>query len=161
MPTPHSDKVVAEALEEYQRNDSTTRSIAKKHHISASTLTVWAQKANLKLRPRGRRLLVAPNERHLAMLAMAEYATYEEVGKQFGCEKQEVHRVVKRWKNWAKPKKPPFVPNDIVLWNGKRMTVVSASQTSGTLIDENGATVTNLRWNQNGKLPKKLGHVGA
>lgn len=158
MPTPHSDKIVAEALAEYAKNNSTTRSIAKKYGISASTLTVWAQKAGLILRPRGRRTLVAPNERQMAMLEMAQYATYEQVGVKFGCEKQAVHRVVKRWKNWAKPKRAPFEPGDIILWRGKRLKVTAASQNYGTLVDEKNRQIHQFRWNQNGKLPKKVGH---
>lgn len=154
MPTPHSDRTMAEALEAYVANVLTTQAIAEKHGISASTLTVWAQNAGLKLRSRGRRMQVVPNARQRAMLTMAEFATYEQVGEKFGCEKQAVHRIVKRWKDWSKPKRPPFKPRDVIEWRGKRYTVLVATQTHGSLMDERKRTLHQFRWNQGGKLPK-------
>ena len=97
---------------------------------------------------------VVPNARQRAMLVMAEFATYEQVGRKFGCEKQAVHRIVKRWKDWSKPKRPPFKPGDYIEWRGKRYRVLTANQTHGSLMDDHQRSVHNFRWNQGGKLPK-------
>lgn len=156
MPTPYSDKIVAEALALYVKNELTTKAIADQFGISASTLTAWAQHAKLPLRSRGRRTQLEPNARQKAILEMAEYATYEQVGQQFGCEKQAVHRMVKRWKDWTKPKRPPFEPGDQIKWRGKTYKVLAASQNYGTLIDQKGDTLHQFRWNQGGRLPTKV-----
>jgi hypothetical protein len=155
--TAHDDKVIAEALEAYQRNEMTTGEIAEKFGVCPSTLTVWAENAGLVLRKRGRRMQTEPNARQRAMLDMAQYATYEQVGIRFGCAKQAVQRIVKRWKAWAQPKKPPFAAGDLVLWKGKRYRVADASQNSGTLVNRAGETIHQFRWSQNGKMPKKIG----
>jgi hypothetical protein len=44
-----------QVLAEYQASEKTTSEIARDYHISMATITVWAKKAGLRLRRRGRR----------------------------------------------------------------------------------------------------------
>lgn len=148
---------MAAALADYQKGQQTTKEIAASFGISQSTLTVWATNAGLKLRPRGRRKQTEPTAKQREILRMAEVHTYEQVGKHFGMEKQAIHRIVKRWKDWMKPKKPMFEPGDIIQWRGQKLTVLSAGLRSGMVMDERGKTMREFPWNQNGKLPKKVG----
>jgi hypothetical protein len=153
----HKDSIMAAALADYQKGQQTTKEIAASFGVSQSTLTVWAKHAGLTLRTRGRRKLHAPTPKHRQIIKMAEVYTYEQVGKHFNMEKQAIHRIVKRWKDWMKPKKPMFEPGDIIQWRGQKLTVLSAGLRSGMVMDEGGKTMWEFPWNQNGKLPKKVG----
>lgn len=150
------DSVVAEALEDYKNKKLTTEDIAIKHKICAATLTVWAKKAGLPLRTRGRRELTAPTPRHLKILEMATVLKYDQIASKLGTHKQAVHRIVKRWKDYARPSRAPFAPGDVLLWGRKRLTVRDATVTEGTLVDEDGKIYKHFPW-AGGKLPKKIG----
>lgn len=152
-----SDTVVSQALQDYVKGELTTKEIAKKYNISQSTLTVWASNAGIKLRVRGRRKMDEPTEEQKQILRLAEVYTLEYVGTQFGKTKQGVQRIVRRWRNWMKPKHPPFAPGDILLWRGQKLTVLATGLQSGMVTDGKGKTMRNFPWNHGGVLPKKVG----
>lgn len=94
------EAVMKSALAEYAEGKTTTKTIADKYGVCASTLTVWAQQSGIKLRKRGRTLAKEPTERQKEMLALVPGQSYAEIGKQFGVCKQEVGRTVKRWASY-------------------------------------------------------------
>jgi len=150
---------MAQALTDYQKREMTTEQIANKHGVSTATLTVWAKKAELPLRNRGRKRQKLPTPRQMEIVKLASLYTYDQVGERFGMHKQSIYRIVKRWRNWsslARSRKPPFAPGDLLLWRGKRFTVLDANQQEGTLIDERGKVFKNFSWN-GGRIPKKVG----
>ena len=151
-----SDLVMAAALADYQKPDLTTTEIALKHGISGATLTVWAKKAGLPLRQRGRKCQKVPTERQMKVIRLASVYKYEQVGQRMGMYKQSVHRIVKRWRNWMQPRSAPFAPGDLLLWRGKKFTVIEATHTDGTLQDEHGKLYRNFVWS-GGRMPKKIG----
>lgn len=147
---------MAAALIDYQNPDMTSEEVAVKHNVSAATLTVWAKKAGLALRSRGRKAQDRPSPRQLEIIKLASVYTYEQVGERFGMAKQSIHRIVKRWRNWMSPIKPPFDRGDMLLWRGKKFTVLEANNEEGTLVDERGKVFKNFAWN-GGRIPKKIG----
>lgn len=150
---------MAEALADYADLSLTVEDIATKHHISSATLSVWAKKAGLALRMRGRKKRDRPSPRQLEIIKLAGQYSYDQVGERFGMKKQSVHRIVKRWRNWLEPQKAPYTPGDIVVWRNKRLIVVSADRHGGTLQDEqSGKKYVNFIWN-GGRMPKKVGTV--
>jgi transposase len=151
-----ADVVMREALALYQQRDMTTEQIAQLKEISTATLTVWAKKAGLPLRNRGRRRQERPTPMQLQIVKMASVYNYDEVGREFGMHKQSIHRIVKRWRSWAEPRHAPFSPGDMLLWRGKKLTVVDANHHDGTLVDERGKLYKNFSWN-GGRIPQKIG----
>jgi len=151
-----SDTVMAQALTDYQNRDLTTEAIALKHGISTATLTVWAKKAGLELRNRGRKPQSRPTPRQLEIIKLASVYKYDQVGARFGMHKQSIHRIVKRWREWAQPKRAPFDPGDLIVWRGKKFTVLEANHQDGTLMDEHEKIYKNFSWN-GGRMPKKVG----
>ena len=152
-----SDTVMAAALADYQKRELTTDAIAQKHGISAATLTVWAKKAGLALRQRGRKKQDKPTPRQMEIIKLASVYKYDQVGQRFGMAKQSIHRIVKRWRSWAQPKRSPFAPGDILEWRGKRFIVIEANQHDGTLkAEKDGKVFKNFSWN-GGRIPKKIG----
>ena len=141
-----SQAEIREALADYKANKLTSEEIALRHEVCAATLTVWAKKAGFRLRRRGRRTLLKPTPLHLKILELSTHLRYKQIGDQFGMRKQQVHHIVKRWKNWVKPDEAPFKPGDVVAWKGKRLTVVDAGLTEGTLVDEKGAFYRHFFW---------------
>jgi transposase len=153
----YDEKIVAEALVEYQKNELMTKEIAKKYGVSASTLTVWATAAGIKLRSRGRRRQDEPTMRQKEIIKMAQVLRYEDVGRRHGISKQAVHRLLRRWKEYAQPKRPPFEGGDIIIWKGQKFTVVNASINEGTLLNRRGQLTRCFAWNSSGRMPKKIG----
>lgn len=152
-----SDVVMVAALADYQhKKDMTTEEIAAKHGVSTATLTVWAKKTGIPLRKRGRKCREQPSPRQLEIIKLASVYTYDQVGEKFGMAKQSIHRICKRWRGWASPKQAPFAPGDMLLWRGKKFTVVEANVDDGTLIDSRGKYYKNFAWN-GGRIPKKIG----
>lgn len=148
---------MAAALVDYQKRELTVEEIAIKHFVSSATLTVWAKKAGLPLRNRGRKKQEAPNARQMEIIKLASVYRYDQVGERFKMAKQSVHRIVKRWRNWAQPQRAPYEPGDIVTWRNKRFIVIDADRQSGTLQDEKtGKRYVNFIWN-GGRMPKKIG----
>ena len=97
------------ALQEYRTNNrETTSKIAARYRISASTLTVLARKAGIPLRSRGRRMETKPSPIQKKILQMARHATYQAVGRKFGCSKQRVFAIVKRWRALVDQDNPPI-----------------------------------------------------
>jgi len=153
----HTDKKVADALQDYLRGDMYTREIAANYGVSPSTITAWATAAGVKLRSRGRHKQDEPTVRQKKIIELAQVLKYDEVGRRFGITKQAVHRVLKRWKAFTKPKRAPFVPGDVIRWHGQKYTVYSASIDGGTLIDKKGKPVRCVVWNSGGRTPEKVG----
>ncbi len=148
-----------QALDEYENRKVTTQVIADKYGISTATLTVWAKKAGMKLRQRGRKKQDKPTPRQMEIIRLASVYRYEQVGERFGMKKQSIHRIVKRWRSWSGTltRKAPFDPGDLLLWRGKRLIVIDANHTDGTLREEKtGKTIVNFPWN-GGRMPKKIG----
>jgi hypothetical protein len=138
--------LVAQVLTKYQRGDLTTEEIAAKHGISMATITVWAKKAGLPLRKRGRRARIEPMPRQREIIRLASMGNYDAVGAQFGMCKQSVHRLMKRWCHWQQNSTPPFAAGDVLVWKRKRLTVLYANHQEGTLVDERGRIHRHFTW---------------
>lgn len=147
---------MAEALTDYQNRRLSTEAIAVKHSISTATLTVWAKKAGIPLRQRGRKPQENPTTRQKEILKLASVLSQAKVGERFGMHKQSIHRIVKRWRDWFQSKQAPFDPGDMVSWRGRRFTVLEANHEDGTLLDDDGKKYKNFTWN-GGRMPKKIG----
>lgn len=141
-----TENEVMTALQEYKAGDKTTAEIADKRGVSKSTISVWARNANLPRRHKGRRPFKAPSVQHQKILEMVACLPMEEVGRRLGMSKQNVHRVVKRWRTLELPKRPPFEIGQRIRWGGKEYTVKMADLHSGTVVDENGRDVKNFHW---------------
>lgn len=153
----HADTVMADALKDYVNSPNTPTSvIAKRHGVSPSTLTVWAKKAKLKLRGRGRESQRQPNARTRAILELAEALTLEEVGERYGMTKQRVSRIVRRWKDWKKPRQSPFVVDDVIQWKGEIFKVVEEGALFGKVITLDGQIMHNFYWNMQGSLAQRV-----
>lgn len=81
----------------------TTERIAKKYRVCAASLTLWAKRAGLSLRQRGRRSMTEPTSRQRAIIEMAGIINYSAVGSAFGMTKQGVSRIIRRWKRPGEP----------------------------------------------------------
>ena len=146
----------AEALADYQNMSLTTEDIATKYGVSLATITVWAKRAGLSLRKRGRWHQTVPTPLQAEIIKLAEVLTMAEVGEKVGMHKQSVHRIIKRWRERTAAAKPPFEPGDKIVWNRKRYSVVDAGLHDGTVVDEKGKFYKNFKWNAS-KPPKKIG----
>jgi transposase-like protein len=148
---------MADALKDYVGCPTmSASSIATKHGVSPSTLTVWAKKARIKLRGRGRESQRQPTCRTRDILELAESLTLDDVGKRFGMTKQRVSRIVKRWKDWKKPTKAPFVVDDVVQWKGGLYKVLEAGALFGKVVDQSGQIAHNFYWNLGGETAVKV-----
>jgi hypothetical protein len=148
--------VAAQVLAEYKMRNLTTGEIAANHGISPATVTVWIKKAGLPLRQPGRRAQTEPTPRQREIIALASTCYYDAVGAKFGLHKQAVHRLVKRWRNWRQTSRPSFAPGDVLLWCGKRFTVMTANDQDGTLMDEHGRIYRHFIWHA-AFVPEKIG----
>jgi DNA modification methylase/transposase-like protein len=99
----HKSAVVAQALADYQKHEMTTGQIAAKHGVSTASLTVWAKKAKMPLRGRGRLRQEYPSTRQLEIIKLAGKQKYREVGAALGRHKQSIHRTVKHWDDLFAP----------------------------------------------------------
>lgn len=153
----HTDKEIAAALKEYLRGELTTKEIARNYRVSPATITVWATNSGTKLRSRGRRKQQEPSLRSRKIIELSQVLNYGTVGEQFGISKQAVHHILSRWQTYAKPKRPPFAPGDVILWEGQKFIVCSANIDGGTLKDSRGRLVRCVVWNRGGRVPKKIG----
>jgi transposase len=147
---------MADALKEYANTALPTKEIAAKYDVSASTLTVWAKKAKIALRGRGRDKMRQPDARTREILQTAETLTLDETGKRFGMSKQRVQKIIKRWKDWQRPKQSPFVPDDVIQWKGKLYTVIEGGPMFGKVRDERNVTIHNFYWNMHGSQAIKV-----
>jgi hypothetical protein len=145
-----------QVLANYQKLELTTGKIAAKHGISTATVTLWAKKAGLPLRGRGRKPPTEPTPKQREIITLARIFNYDTVGARFGMAKQSIHRIVKRWRNWPQTSKPPLAPGDMVFWHGRRLTVLNADCHDGTLIDDRGKVYRHFTWSV-GRIPQKVG----
>lgn len=95
------EAVIKAALAEYAKGETTTRVIADKYGVCASTLTVWAVHSGVKLRNRGRTQAKEPTARQKEMLSLIPGKSYAEIGRLYGVCKQEVGRTAKRWPEYV------------------------------------------------------------
>lgn len=152
----HNDTTMADALKEYANTTIPTKDIAARYGVSASTLTVWATKAKIPLRGRGRDKMKQPDSRTREILETAETLTLEETGERFGMTKQRVAKIVKRWEGWQRPTQSPFVADDVLVWKAKIYTVVEGGPLWGKVKDERGVTIHNFYWNMHGSVAVKI-----
>jgi transposase len=153
----HSDAIVADALKDYAHNlNEPTKEIAARHGVSPSSLTVWARNAKIGLRGRGREKAKQPDARQREILEMCETLVYEDVAERFGMTKQRVSKIVKRWKDWKRPKQSPFMPDDVVSWDGKLYKVLEGGPLFGKAVDEKGNIIHNFYWSIHGKIAMKV-----
>lgn len=148
--TLHSDEVMSEALKDYADPTRKTKDIAAKYNVSASTLTVWARKAGIQLRGRGRDRNEEPDARTRAILEAAAALKQEEVAARFGITKQRISKIMKRWKGWKKPSTAPFAVGDVIEWNGAEYTVLEAQPLFGVVRDSTGDVINPFYWNMRG-----------
>lgn len=85
----------------YEQGQTTTHQIAARFGVSASYVTNAAKRAGLTLRHRGRRPSIEPSTDVQLMLLEAWTTRYVETAARFGTSKQNIARLVKRWKPWA------------------------------------------------------------
>lgn len=148
---------MALALADYQNRDMTSEEIAAKHEVSTATLTVWATKAGIPLRMRGRKKQEVPTPLQLQIVKLASVYNYDKVGQRFGKHKQSIHRIVKRWKDWSPHRKSPFVPGDVIVVDRKKFAVIDAGRHDGTLFELRTKKVyKKFSWN-GGRIPRKIG----
>lgn len=95
----YSASLKRKALTDYQSGKMTVCKIAKKYRVCPATLTVWAKRAKVPLRRRGRRRMAGPTSRQRAILGLAGIVNYDLIGKKFGITKQGVSRIVRRWRS--------------------------------------------------------------
>lgn len=149
-------EVVDKALADYQASVP-LKSIAERFNVSPATLTVWAKKAGIPLRGRGRNPHTAPNARIAAILEMAKRVPLDEAGKQFGITKQRVSYIVKRWSEKKPPGASPFKKGDTIVWRDKYYHVIEPGIESGAVKELNtGRTILNFNWNSGGKPAVKV-----
>lgn len=150
-------KKVALAVREYRdRPEINVQAIAERHGISVATLLSWVKAQRVPGRRRGRRKLVRPTPRHKAILDRVALYSYEDVAQQLGVTKQEVGRVVKRWRAYAPPRQAPFKVGDVLHCDGRLYTVYDADFSHGTVIDDRGTLIPRFAW----KRPHLLEKVG-
>lgn len=141
---------MSEALKDYADPTRKTKDIAAKYGVSPSTLTVWARKAGLQLRGRGRDRSEEPDARTRAILEAAAALKQEDVAAKFGITKQRISKIVKRWKGWKKPTTAPFAIGDEIEWNRGIYTVLEAGPLFGIVRDSKGDVINPFYWNMRG-----------
>lgn len=147
---------MADALKDYGDASFSARDIADKYGVSMSTLTVWARKAGVKLRGRGRTKQTQPDSNTRRILEAAEVMPQEVVGRQFGgVTKQRISKILKRWQNWRKPDRSPFVTEDVIRWKGKHFKVLQPGPLFGKVVNEHGEIMHNFYWHMGGSLAVK------
>jgi len=147
---------VLSALADYKANKKTTKQIAKEKGVSKSTVSVWARKARISKRAKGRRPYDQPSVEHRKILELVETLPMKEVGRRLGgMTKQNVHRVCKRWAGWVPTKKPPFKSGDLIKWSNEYFIVVEAGLTSGVVRNAGGQLIRNFHWRMTGKNRKE------
>ncbi len=152
-----SDEVVSKVLRDYQDAEIRTSEIARRYGISPATITLWARKAGLQMRTRGRKLQDTPTERQRAIIRTATTVSINEAVRQFGVHKQHVSRLVRRWRGWSTNDKPPFERGDIVLRLGERVTVLRAFPEYGVVLKHDKSVSRNWAWSKKGVMSKKVG----
>ena len=96
----HSNEKKEHVVSDYAQSSLTVDQIAKKHGVSKPTVAAWVTKFDQPHRGRGRRKLAAPSNRDREILRFAEICTCAYLGRRFGTTKQNISRIVRRWKDW-------------------------------------------------------------
>jgi transposase-like protein len=150
-----SDKVVAQALRDYAKNNESTAAIAHRVGVAKSTISTWASRARLSRRSPGRRSATEPGPIHKEILRKrADNITMEVIARQMGMTKQNVHRICKRWKDFAPPPTSPFKEGDKIKQGRDLYLVIKAGPFSGVVRSlRTGVLINAFRWNltKNGK----------
>jgi len=153
----HSDETIAEALKMYKdRRDLTTAQIAEKYDIWPSTLTNWAIRAKVPLRPRGPRGKKEPSPEHQEILELCVHYPQSVVAEMKDFTRQHVSRIVARWKNWKPGNygRCPFNPGDIIEHFGKHYRVIGGGPIDGIVADSGGRKI-NFKWFSRGRMARK------
>jgi hypothetical protein len=85
------------AIKEYESGLFKNKELARRHRVSPSTITVWARRAGLAPRRRGRHRLSEPTGIHRRMLELSCVLTGAKIADRFEVSRQRVHQVLKRW----------------------------------------------------------------
>ncbi len=85
------------AMREYMTGTAKVGEIAARFGVSPATISTRARLLGLPKRRRGRRPHAEPPPRHREIIQLAKDRTYEQIADQFGCSKQRVHQILKRW----------------------------------------------------------------
>lgn len=88
------------------------KEIAEKHDISPSMVIYHARAAGCVGRKRGRRRLSEPSPAQLEILRKINTTPLCELAKQYGCSKQHVHQLKKRWAAWVFGVQPKALRHD-------------------------------------------------
>jgi len=155
----HDDTKVAAVLHDYRTTNMKVTEIAAKHGVSLPTVSAWVKRAHLRLRGKGRRKKTEPAALDMRVLKLVDVLTYEQAAARLKTSKQNIGRIVKRWKAWRKPQVPPYVVGDVVLWKTRKLCVMEAGIETGLLRDARGNYVREFPWVVNGRdAVTKVGH---
>ncbi len=88
-------------LSDYREGTVLVRQIAERYSVSPGTVSQTAKRADFRIRGRGRRELLEPTVLHKKILSMAWISTYDIVAANFSTSKQNIGRIVNRWRAWC------------------------------------------------------------
>lgn len=155
----HDDATVAAVLRDYQTTTMKVTEIATKHGISLPTVTAWVKRAKLALRGKGRRKKTEPDAMDKRVLDLVDVMTYERAAARLKTTKQNVGRIVKRWRAWRKPQTPPFAVGDVLRWKKGRICVIEAGVETGLVRTAKGRYLREFPWVVAGRdVAVKIGH---
>ncbi len=68
--------------------------------------------SELRLKKRGRKAALVPSEKHLEILNAVRTETYQEIGVRYGCSRQRIAQIVRRWRDHLplRPLRPRIPP---------------------------------------------------
>jgi hypothetical protein len=101
-----------EIVAAYRETRLTVKEIAEKHAISPSMVICHVRAAGCVGRKRGRRRLLKPSPAQLEILRKVNTMPLCELAKQYGCSKQHVHQLKKRWPAWVSGAQPKVLQHD-------------------------------------------------
>jgi hypothetical protein len=142
------------AISDYKRGDH-LKHIAVRYCISVGTVSLWAKKAGLARRKRGRRHEAVPSDQALQIVAAVNAVvdgspTLDELGRKFGYTRAGIHRIYHKWKNYVP--KAPFEVGDIIRFAGVDFKVLTAGVHGGQVRALKTGKVTCINWWKNKSL---------
>lgn len=156
----YSSDVFSKVVQDYARGDMLVSAIAAKHKVSQPTVSAWVKRAQVDLRGKGRRKSLVPSAQAKRVLELTQVMSYTQAAAALKTSKQNIGRIVGRWKGWQKPAQPPFEPGDLVqLSDRRKLCVIQAGPETGVLRDKNGHLVREFPWFVRGRPnATKVGH---
>jgi len=149
-------EIVRKAVAEYRRGDPLTE-IAARHSVSIGAVSLWAKKAGVIRRIRGRRIRLLPSEIDMQIVAAVKASvngrpTLAEIGAPWGYGRAGIHRIYHKWKDWVPT--VPFKKKDIVRIGQEDYEVLEAGVFDGLCRHvapssvASGGMITRMRWVQ-------------